>query len=128
MTETNYYTGEEYSCTSTSWRWRGLKRVPRRDLDKLIQCAFLLTCAGITIHVLPALLQEECFLPAVLMIFLIPVVIRLKLLILISWAFPYHTSQPHLAYSMVLVISSLMTKLRCCSLRCEGYLNILKLV
>ena len=29
-----------YSRTSSSWRRRGLKRVPRSDLDYLIQCAF----------------------------------------------------------------------------------------
>ena len=32
--------------TSTSWYRRGLKRVPRSDLDKLIQRAVLPTCAG----------------------------------------------------------------------------------
>ena len=33
----------EYSSTSTSWRRRGLKRVPRSDLDQLIQRALLST-------------------------------------------------------------------------------------
>ena len=35
-----------YSSTGTSRWWHGLKRVPRSDLDQLIQRAFLLTCAG----------------------------------------------------------------------------------
>ena len=35
-----------YSSTSTSWRQRGLKSVPRSDLDELIHRAFLPACAG----------------------------------------------------------------------------------
>ena len=34
------------SSTSTSWGRRGLKMVPRSDLDSIIHCAFLRTCAG----------------------------------------------------------------------------------
>ena len=45
-----------YSYTSTSWRWRGLKKVPRRDLDQLIQRAFLPTCAGTILHTIYTLL------------------------------------------------------------------------
>ena len=39
--------------TSTTWRPRGLKRVPRSDLDYLIQRAFLSTCVGTIIICYP---------------------------------------------------------------------------
>ena len=39
-----------YSSNSTSWHRRGLKRVPRSDLDYLIHRAFLPTCAGTIIY------------------------------------------------------------------------------
>ena len=39
-----------YSSASSSWRRRGLKRVPRIDLDNLIQSAFLSTCAITLLH------------------------------------------------------------------------------
>ena len=46
-----YYTGYTfYSSISTSWRRRGLKRVPRTDLYKSIQRACLPTC-GDTIYI-----------------------------------------------------------------------------
>ena len=40
----------KYYGTSTRWRRRGLTRVPRSDLDQLIQRAFLPTCAGTVLY------------------------------------------------------------------------------
>ena len=42
-----------YYSTSTSWQRRGFKRVPRSDLDQLIQHAFLSTFDGTILHIKP---------------------------------------------------------------------------
>ena len=39
-----------YSSTSTSWRRRGLKGVPRSDLDLLVWRVFLSTCVGTIVN------------------------------------------------------------------------------
>ena len=43
----NYYN----SSARTSWQRRGLKKVPRRDLDQLIQRAILSNCAGTIVYI-----------------------------------------------------------------------------
>ena len=53
IAKTGYLGISYHSSASISWRRRSLKSVLRSDLDKLIQRAFLPTCAGTTIPWLP---------------------------------------------------------------------------
>ena len=55
-----------WKYTSTSWRRRSLKRVPRSDLDQLIPCAFLSTCA-VTIVLFVTAANSVCLVVPVLM-------------------------------------------------------------